>query len=115
MSTRATDTCASFTSSHITDRRHELTPRASGELAVQLGFWLREDAGTGKWFMLKARCNPSCRKSLDSQDSKEMRAGSSVLQPIVYLSIEIKFREIYIWNVRVYPHYNSASRPVILG
>ena len=45
----------------------------------------------------------------------EMRAGSSVLQPIVYLSIEIKFREIYIWNVRVYPHYNSASRPVILG
>lgn len=68
VSTPATDTYASFTSSHITDRRHELTPLAFGKLAVQLGFWLIEDAGTGKWFMLKARCNPSCRKSLGFQD-----------------------------------------------
>ena len=43
-----------------------------------------------------------------------MRAGSSVLQPIVHLSIKIKFRRIYVWNVIVYPHYNSAPRPVIL-
>ena len=45
----------------------------------------------------------------------EIRAGSSVLQPIVHLSIEIKFRGVYVWNVRVYPHYNSALRPVVLG
>ena len=43
VSTQATDTCASFTSSRITERQHEHTPLAFGKLAVQLG--LRADRG----------------------------------------------------------------------
>ena len=43
MSTQATDSCALFTSSRITERQHEQTPLAFGKLAVQLG--LRADRG----------------------------------------------------------------------
>ena len=36
-----------------------------GNLQCSWVLGLIEDDWTGKWFMLKARCNPSCRKSLD--------------------------------------------------
>ena len=84
-----------------------------GNLQCSWVLGLIEDDWTGKWFMLKARCNPSCRKSLDFPGFNGNE--SWILCVTTYrLSTEIKFRGVYAWNVRVYPHYNSAPRPVIL-
>ena len=97
------------------ERQHEFTPHAFGKLEVQLGF--RAYRG---WLDWKVVYTKSTLQSFMQEITgiprfhMEMRAGSSVLQPIVYLSIEIKFREIYIWNVRVYPHCNPAPKPVFL-
>ena len=79
------------------ERQHELTPHAFGKLEVQLGF--RAYRG---WLDWKVVYTKSTLQSFMQEITgiprfhMEMRAGSSVLQPIVYLSIEIKFRDLHL-------------------